>query len=169
MSLLDLPPTSGATFSNDGAYRYALWRHWGDEGDPIAVFLMLNPSTAGPIIDDPTIRRCLGFARTWGLGGLHVVNLFALRSTDPIALLQHPDPVGPDNDRHVVDGVTPHAGVVVAAWGALTRPLHDRRDAVLSLLADRGVSLRCLGKTKRTGEPRHPLFVPRDTVLEDYP
>jgi hypothetical protein len=94
------PEPSGATFDPTGAYRYALWRVW-DGNRPPLVFVMLNPSIADAERDDPTIRRCLGFACAWGYGALTVVNLFALRATCPHTLRRAADPVGPDNDEHL--------------------------------------------------------------------
>src|ERR1019366_833740 len=82
----------------DRPYRYSLWRRVGESRRRV-LFVMLNPSTADAIVDDPTIRRCMGFARTWGFGELEVCNLFAYRSPCPSALLRAADPVGPSNDR----------------------------------------------------------------------
>src|SRR5207237_5457574 len=76
-----LPRLSGASFSRDRRYRYRLWRRW-DAARPVVAFVMVNPSTADAGRDDPTIRRCIGFARSWGYGRLEVVDLFAYRGTD---------------------------------------------------------------------------------------
>ncbi|MGF6870951.1 DUF1643 domain-containing protein [Paraburkholderia sp. MM5477-R1] len=92
-----------AIISECGGYRYILTRA-ADSMCPMktaAVFVMLNPSTADEEQDDPTIRRCRGFARLWDCNGISVANLYALRSTDPAGLWVHPDPVGPDNDAHL--------------------------------------------------------------------
>lgn len=151
-----------AEFSPDRAYRYALTRRWADT--PPAVFVMLNPSTADAFVEDPTIRRCLTFARQWGTGGLTVLNTFALRSTDPRALDGHPDPVGPDNDavirRHLAAAA---GGPVIAAWGADRAVRAHGRDAVLCAMVREttGQVLACLGTTK-DGAPRHPLYVRGD-------
>src|SRR5450755_1416997 len=89
--------TGSAVFSADRTYRYRLTRTWGSSGSH-AVWVMLNPSTADALADDPTIRRCTGFSRALGLDGLVVVNLFALRATEPRELRRHPEPAGPAND-----------------------------------------------------------------------
>lgn len=149
-----------AVISDCGVYRYRLSRWW-DEGFR-AVFVMLNPSTADAEQDDPTIRRCIGFAKAWKCAGLEVVNLFALRSTDPMALTTYPDPIGPENDKAIRDAI--HApSVVVAAWGVHGR-LRGRGVQVRALV---GNSLYCLGLT-RSGHPRHPLYVKADTKPMPY-
>lgn len=148
-------------------YRYLLTRIW-DPTIPPAVFLMLNPSTADAMDDDATIRRLAGpngFARREGAGGLVVVNLFAVCSTDPRVLRHHPDPVGPLNDVFI-RRATGGASTVVAAWGAAGVE-HGRGARVTQTLRDRGVRLRCLGTTS-TGQPRHPLYLPGAAALEPY-
>lgn len=153
--------TSSAVLSDCGTYRYELRRVW-DPRLPLAVWIMLNPSVADASQDDPTIRRCVAFAKVWGYGGIIVVNLFALRATDPRELASHPDPVGPDNDKHIVQAAT-RDGVVVCAWGA--HKLTTRRaDRVLAVLRAEEITPRCLGTTK-AGHPRHPLYVPASTPL----
>lgn len=145
-------------------YRYLLTRIWNPAVPPV-VYVMLNPSTADAMADDPTIRRCRGFAVREGAGGLVVVNLFALRSTDPRTLTAHPEPVGPVNDafiRRTVGG----AHRVIAAWGA-AGVQGGRAATVTGLLRDRGVTVHCLGQTA-TGQPRHPLYLPSAAVLEPY-
>ena len=123
-------------------------------------WIMLNPSTADAFADDPTIRRCASFARREGCGGIKVVNLFALRATDPRELRRHPDPVGACNDR-VIDA---HArGLVVVAWGA-GGALGGRDADAARILEAAGVTPVCLGVTAG-GQPRHPLYVRGDTPL----
>jgi hypothetical protein len=117
---------------------------------------MLNPSTADALVDDPTVRRCAGFTRSWGYSSLAVLNLFALRATDPGELLDAEDPVGPGWNDHLRTAV--EADLVVCAWGASVPFARDRE--VLDML--RGVDLYCLGLTKQ-GYPRHPLYVKGDT------
>lgn len=149
-------------------WRYLLTRIW-DPTIPPVVFLMLNPSTADALEDDATIRRLAhpksGFARRMGAGGLVVVNLFALCSTDPRALRRHADPVGPLNDAFIRQA-TAGASTVVAAWGAAGVE-HGRGARVAQTLRGRRVRLHCLGQTS-TGQPRHPLYLPGDAVLEPY-
>lgn len=141
----------GATFSRCGAYRYALRRAW-DASRPPALFVGLNPSTADAERDDPTIRRCIRFARDWGYGGVLVGNLFAFRATRPVDLKAAAAPVGRANDRWL-RALAGEAAIVVVAWGNDGR--HRGRDrAVLDLLG----AVHCLGTT-RSGAPRHPLYV----------
>jgi hypothetical protein len=156
---------SKALISPCGRYRYLLKRVW-DLASPPAVFVMLNPSTADATQDDPTIRRCLGFARTWGFGGIAVVNLFALRSKDPASLRTEPDPVGPHNDQHIRD-LSGTGAVTVVAWGA-SNPDPERARAVLRILRGGACRLKCLRLTK-AGEPAHPLRLPASTPLSDFP
>jgi hypothetical protein len=148
-----------AGLSDCGRYRYWLrrwWQHGGGDGK-VVCFLMLNPSTADSSVDDPTIRRCLGFVRSWGHSVLSVRNLFALRATNPAELRKAADPVGPQGDAALLTAKT--ADLVIAAWGAGVPFGRDRR--ALELLA--GKPLYCLGLTKH-GHPRHPLYVPASAV-----
>lgn len=156
--------TAAAVFDPDREYRYLLTRIWDPSQSPV-VFLMLNPSTADAFVEDNTIRRCLSFARREQAGGLVVVNLFALRSTDPRALLHHPDPVGRYNEAFVRQAMN-LGGPVIAAWGA-AGVTGDRGREVARSLKARGVVLHCLGRTS-TGQPRHPLYVPGEVALEEY-
>lgn len=152
-----------AIISECGTYRYLLTRPSEVEHPDrsTALFIMLNPSTADASLDDPTIRRCRGFARTWGCAGITVANLYALRATDPAALLCHPDPVGPECDQHLFS-LAKEYGDVVCAWGANAKP--DRAARVVEMLREAGARLWCLGMTKH-GHPRHPLYVRGDQPL----
>lgn len=155
----------GAQISRCGRYRYNLIRRWSD--GPVATFVMLNPSTADGTEDDPTIRRCIGFARGWGMGGLDVVNLYALRSTDPRGLWATDDPVGPENDYHLRSHAEAARNVgwpLIAAWGANAKA--DRVHAVLALPGM--TALQALGTTK-DGAPRHPLYLRSDSVRAAWP
>lgn len=152
-----------AEISLCGQYRYTLTRPpltpYPDRGT--AVFCMLTPSTADATLDDPTIRRCRGFAERWGCNGITVVNLYALRSTDPRGLWDHADPVGPENDYWLWRAAR-DCGTVVCAWGANARI--DRVREVVALFRKAGADLRCLGQTK-AGAPRHPLYIRADQPL----
>ncbi len=152
---------SDAAISRDRVYRYSLVRRWGD-GDVVR-WVMLNPSTASATEDDPTIRRCMGFARAWGYDGIVVHNLYALRATDPRALRTHPDPVGPVNDSYIAGWRVP----TVCAWGAhADTGRAGRAGEVLALLRRTDVTPMCLGRTK-AGHPRHPLYLPAAATLEE--
>lgn len=156
--------TATAALTSCGTYRYLLTRLW-NPTLPLAAWVMLNPSTADHTTDDPTLRRVTAFTRRFGCGSVAVVNLYALRSTDPAALRHHPDPVGPLNDaflRHTVA----EAGLVVCAWGG-SLPSPDRALAVIRVLTRTGARLRCLGTTT-SGQPRHPLDLPNTTPLAPY-
>lgn len=162
-------PESGADLSPCGRYRYRLWRRWSDA--PHALWVMLNPSTADATKDDPTIRRCVSFARAWGCGGIVVVNLYAWRATNPEELWrverEHGfDIVGPTNDATIAAAITEaHVGTRVAAWGTHARP--DRVAAVHRMVVAADVEVVCLGRS-RAGMPRHPLMVRRGTLREPY-
>lgn len=159
-----------ATFSDDRRYRYRLTRVWQNHHAPeLLVFVMLNPSTADADQDDPTIRRCMGFAQRDGFDGISVVNLYAFRATDPKALLREID-AGRDaigqggvNDE-AIRAAAAAAADVVCAWG--TRARHGRDRRVLDLLEPLCRPL-CLGTTQ-AGHPRHPLYVRADQALVDF-
>lgn len=158
------PLRAGATLSQCGKYRYTLWRVW-DESLPTCCFVMHNPSTADGTDDDATIRRCVSFAKKFGCGKLEVVNLFAYRARHPKDMRLADDPIGPHNYEHVIETVG-RASIIVAAWGAVMLTT-TALDALCRHLFN-GKPLKCLGKTKKVGQPRHPLFVPHDTELQDY-
>ncbi len=154
--------TGSAEISACGLYRYSLERIWGEHGDRMC-FIMLNPSTADAEVDDPTIRRCIGFARREGCGRLEVVNLFAWRATDPKDLLLVRDPVGPLNDR-CIRRAGNRSRRIVCAWGA-HGGYCQRSSCVLDSL--HFFHLECLGTTKG-GQPRHPLYVHGSQALIPY-
>ena len=158
------PEASGARFSACGRHRYALWRVW-DERLPPAVFVMLNPSTADGANSDPTVERCQRRSVALGFGALRVVNLFALRSTDPGALYECDDPVGPENDVAIADAVL-GAGIVICAWGT-HGALNGRGDAVRAQLLNHGVQAACLG-INGDGSPKHPLYVGYNVAPRAY-
>jgi hypothetical protein len=153
---------SGAIFDETGQYRYALWRVW-DPERPRLCFVLLNPSTADAEHSDPTIRRCLGFARAWEFGSLEVVNLFAYRATHPADLFRAVDPVGPENDSYIREAVARAARVVVG-WGCHGAK-HPHSAAVLALMP--ASYCYCLGVTK-SKQPRHPLYLPANISLQTW-
>lgn len=152
-----------ALFSEDERYRYVLTRVWTGTRDArrLCAFIGLNPSTADAEKDDPTVRRCIGYARSWGFDGLIMLNLFALRSTDPRALYSEPDPIGTENDARIVEW-TDAAERIVVAWGNHGAYM-NRGEHVLGMLGR--ARLETFGLTL-AGEPKHPLYLKRDAALE---
>jgi hypothetical protein len=144
----------GAEIDPTGMYRYSLWRIWDSAKDGHLVFVMLNPSKADADLDDPTIRRCIGFAKTWGFGSIEVVNLFAFRATDPSELKKCKDPIGPHNNKHIHSAAA-RATKIVFAWG-VNGTLLSRDKQVINLLSD--YNPVCLQKSK-AGHPKHPLYI----------
>lgn len=152
---IDYPP---AVISKCGRYRYELRRVWDPTG-PLLEFVMLNPSTADATIDDPTVRRCIDFAKTWGYGGIVVRNLYALRATNPQVLLNYSgDSYGPRNDEFIGQ-VAAHC--TIAAWGAHAATRSPNAVATINVLQMCRPRLFCLG-TNANGSPKHPLYVPAD-------
>jgi len=150
---------SGAVFGGPGeCYRYRLWRIW-DESRPSAMIVMMNPSTADPYVDDPSVAKCGRFARAWGYGGIYVGNTFAYRATDKRRLRLVADPVGPENDKHLIAMAKP-AGIVIFAYGKPGhRTLAPRGLAVAEMLMDRaGIQPHVL-KLSKDGTPSHPLYL----------
>ena len=195
---LPLCTTTRAIFDPTGTYRYSLWREWCADSPPIA-FIMLNPSTADDQKDDPTIRRCIGFAHAWGFGALEVVNLFAYRATDSRKLLGVDDPVGSENDNYIVQAVE-LCPFVVVAWGTkgvlldsfstLKRVVKGhcsccpQRESIppksekgkCNCTRGRQVIRLLAGKrpigclgVTKDGHPRHPLYVRGNTKLQAFP
>lgn len=151
--------TSSAIFSPCRRYRYDLIRTWYGmfTKESHAVFIGLNPSTADETQDDPTVRRCIRYAKAWGHSGMHMLNIFAYRATDPKDMLMQDDPTGPSNDDviRMICGL-PSTSVVIAAWGIHGSHM-DRGRQVASMLQN----LRCLRMTK-DGHPAHPLYLPKN-------
>jgi len=163
--MIAIEVVADAVISDDGQYRYLLTRMWRPAPAPQLVFVMLNPSTADAATDDPTIRRCMRFARDLGYGGIVVVNLFAYRATNPRRLLEVDDPVGPGNTAVLQSIIGGARHDVVAAWGA-TGGQFGREQAILVEHIATRRPLQQLGHTK-DGHPRHPLYVRADQPLED--
>lgn len=153
-----------AVVSDDKIYRYYLTREWeAPRWDPM-VFCMLNPSTADASIDDPTIRRCMGFAKREKCTGIIVVNLYSLRATNPRELAKHPDPIGP-RTQHFWESAARAASFVVLAWG--NNALWERGHCFREFLKKWNTRAVCLGKTLK-GEPKHPLYIKADAPLLDF-
>ncbi|WP_164660840.1 DUF1643 domain-containing protein [Tropicibacter sp. Alg240-R139] len=149
----DAPST--AVYSDCGRYRYSLTRIWDPSGGKV-LFVMLNPSTATEVQNDPTVERCERRARALGFGAFQVTNIFAWRDTDPRKMRAAADPVGPENDTTILAGVD-WADQVVAAWGTHGEHL-DRGPAVEQLLRGTQNPVFHLGLTK-AGHPKHPLYI----------
>jgi hypothetical protein len=151
------------------AYRYRLDRHWSG-GRGLCGFIMLNPSTADELSDDPTIRRCIGFAKGWGYSGLIVGNLFALRATDPTVLLVARDPVGGGANALALADLIEEAALIVCAWGQFAG-VGEHGAKAIALVRARGRLPHCLGLTSQRA-PRHPLYLPASTrpvIIESPP
>lgn len=144
----------GAIIDETNMYRYLLWRSW-DASRPMVTFIMLNPSTADGMDDDATIRRCVGFADSWGYGSIEVVNLFAYRATHPEVLKGCDDPIGPENDDYIEISAA-RSKMVIAAWGT-NGNLLNRNKAVCKLLD----TVHCIDISKE-GHPKHPLYLKSD-------
>lgn len=146
---------STAVYSDCEAYRYTLTRIWDPDGRK-ALFVMLNPSTATEVQNDPTVERCERRARALGFGAFRVTNIFAYRATDPRVMRATADPVGPGNDAAIAESA-PWADQIICAWG--THGAHlDRGPAVETLLRATGRPLFHLGLSK-AGHPKHPLYI----------
>lgn len=156
-----------AVISENEEYRYWLKRSW-NESLPSMGFIMLNPSTADAYVDDPTIRRCIGFAVREGCGSIEVVNLAALRTPYPeyLKTMQYngKDIVGAENRRYV-DLVLNSCAIVIAAWGSSIFKV-DLGSEIGHLVLSRKL-IHCFGLTA-TGQPRHPLYLPKDVEICMY-
>ena len=149
----DAPST--ATYSDCERYRYALTRTWDATGKR-ALFVMLNPSKATEVQNDPTVARCERRARALGFGAFQVTNIFAWRDTDPQKMRKAADPIGPANDEAIHNGAL-WADTIIAAWGTHGEHL-NRGPATESLLRATGKPLHTLGLSKH-GHPKHPLYI----------
>jgi len=145
-----------AKLSDCRNYRFALWRTW-DDSKPFAMIIGLNPSTADEVNDDPTLTRCINFAKSWGYGGVCMTNLFAYRATDPKDMKAQRDPIGVENDMWLTK-LANDAGIVVAAWGNDGSYL-NRSNMVVEMLPN----LHYL-KMNKSGEPAHPLYLKADLI-----
>lgn len=146
---------STAVYSDCESFRYTLTRIWDPAGQK-ALFVMLNPSTATEVQNDPTVERCERRARALGFGAFQVTNIFAFRATDPKVMRAAPDPVGPENDAAIREGAD-WADRIVCAWGTHGEFL-NRGASVEALLRANGHPLYHLGLSK-AGHPKHPLYI----------
>lgn len=171
-------------FSVDRIYRYTLWREWklpekdlfysSEENgrmfgnkEELVQFLALNPSTADEVKDDRTVRRCIDYAKRWGFGAMVMTNLFGFRSTDPTVMLNHPAPVGPENDAWLLK-VAESAQLVICAWGNDGAHLSRSAYVVQMLRRKPQIKLSRLGPLTNLGHPRHPLYLRSDLVPVDF-
>lgn len=155
---------TGAVYSPCKTYRYTLKRTWA-ASKPVCCFCALNPSTATEFELDPTCTRMRDYAEQWGFGTLYVVNAFALRQTDPKLMMQHPEPVGPENDMHILKTAA-SADLLVVAWGNDGAHL-GRSEHLTKLLTHAGIPMHALHITG-TGEPGHPLYLKRSLTPQPY-
>jgi len=163
MSILSENMERGAAFSRDRQYRYRLWRTW-DSTRPAVLFIMLNPSRADEHRDDPTIRRCINFAHSWGYGGLYVGNLFAYRSTVPKELLVCEDPIGKANRRHL-KAMSQCCTAIVCGWG--NKPIIDKLQPRIKSLGRLGLPLYTIDLSCHE-VPKHPLYLRAELGMRRY-
>lgn len=152
-----------AVISSCGLYRYRLERHWDGFKRGTVGFMMLNPSTADAEQDDPTIRKCIGFAQRWGFGGLIVVNQFAYRATDPKALKRVADPVGPENETHIFLALE-NCDRMIVAWGANA----TAQPYITNLLRQTHRNVEAFQPLTKSGQPPHPLMLAYSTPTDSW-
>ncbi len=154
--------SSTCVFSPDLLYRYLLTHIWNTVQFPkLVMWIGLNPSTADEQQLDPTLRRVKGFSQSWGFDGFVMTNVFAYRATDPRVMMAASDPIGPDNDHHLM-AIAAQTSLIVACWGVHAR--HRGRDeTVKGLLSGRLTAL----KVTKDGAPGHPLYLPK--TLQPFP
>ena len=165
-------PVDKADFSPCELYRYTLWRKLPNNTRGTCVFIMLNPSTATAETNDPTVRRCIGYATDWGFSDLLVLNAFAYRATDPDNMKTYHAPIGRENDLWIrksfgpTDNVKPMICRTIVAWGNDGKYL-DRDEEVLKIISKSGRNPLCLG-TNQDGTPKHPLYLKKTLVPIPY-
>ena len=152
---------SGAVITDN--YRYLLWREW-DSSNKTISFIMLNPSRADAEVNDPTITRCINFAKSWGYGRLEVVNLFAYRTPHPSLLKQAAEPIGKHNERYIIESVE-KSDRIILAWG--NHGTWRKQDLYTLELLKNYTHLYSLGITKK-GCPRHPLYLRSNIKPQKY-
>lgn len=177
----DLFPVRRTVLSACRKYRYTLWREWKTQADLLnpptsrsgrwpdhsyAMFIGLNPNTADETQDDPTIRKCIGFAKLWGFAGLLMTNLFAFRATQPKDMMAQERAVGEENLAWLHRGAK-DAGIVIAAWGTNGSFRHQDRVVESHIKHLAGKQIMCL-RTTKDGYPEHPIYVPYETTPKPY-
>ena len=155
---------SFAIYSDCEAYRYSLTRTWDSSGARVT-FVMLNPSTATEIQNDPTVERCERRSRALGFGAFQVCNIFAFRATDPKVMRKAEDPVGPENDTAIRDGSL-WSDQVICAWGPHGE-FQNRGPEVAALLRATSKPMAHLGLSK-AGHPKHPLYISYQKQPENW-
>jgi hypothetical protein len=158
--MIQLEIIKDAIFSPDRKYRYLLSRTW-DDSKPSIMVIGLNPSTADEKLDDPTIKRCIAFAQSFGFGELIMVNLFGYRSTDPKALKFVWYPIGPDNNEYIIE-FSNKVEKIILAWGNYGN-LQNRCHSILKILPKD--KLFVFGYNAQTHQPKHPLYLPKEAQL----
>ncbi|RKD75223.1 hypothetical protein ATL39_0921 [Sinobaca qinghaiensis] len=148
---------------NDRTYRYSLKCIWDDQKD-IVTFIMLNPSVADADLCDPTLKRCMNFSKSWGYGGMNILNLYALISTNPKGLKLHNDPIGPENDKHLFEALK-NTDKIVLACGQSYKGVKNRITNIMSLINDQ--EIYCIDTTVKN-IPKHPLYLKGNSVLKPY-
>lgn len=162
LALWPTGPGYPAVFSPCRTYRYVLWRQRGPL--PYILSVSLNPSIADERLDDPTIRRDVGFTIREGYNALCKMNVYAYRETDPKKMLAHADPTGPDNYLWLAE-CAKSAALVICAWGTHARP--EDAEKALRILRANNEHVMCFGKNK-DGSPKHPLYLSATTSLANY-
>lgn len=153
----------GCRFGGDRKYRYVLWRIW-DMSRGRVLFIGCNPSVADENKEDPTTKRCMGFAARWGYGGIYICNVKPIVERDQYIARQHREPIGVILENLVtVNAYIPHSQKIVVCWGNFKPPL----SGILPLLEESKREIYCLGKNK-DGSPRHPLYISYDSDLVFY-
>ncbi|MCA1318393.1 DUF1643 domain-containing protein [Bacillus tianshenii] len=148
---------------NNPSYRYVLECKW-EENQKVVTFIMLNPSVADNRVCDPTLNRCVDYAKSWGFGGMNILNLFAFISPNPKDLLKVKDPIGEKNDE-IIDRIISSSDEIVFAWGSDYGHYHGRNMTIVEKLKEH--KPKCIFKSKK-GHPRHPLFLKKGLQLIEY-
>lgn len=155
-NILDVELEKYAYISDDQLYRYTLWRRWG-QSSKYACFIGLNPSVADAYIDDPTLKRCIDFSKSFGYDAVCLINLFAYRATNPQDMKKVSEPIGIENDK-VIKLVTSYSEINIAAWGTLG--IFKNRNLEVQDMID---NLHYLKLTKDK-HPSHPLYLKKDLL-----